>query len=63
MTIHFSDLYEIVRDFSGYIDATRIDYFDTDARTATFITKDSEGNYGFRHKSFIEFFLLIFYIR
>lgn len=55
-SIHFSELYEIAKDISGYIDATRIDYFDTDARTSTFITKDSSGNYGFYHRSFLEFF-------
>jgi len=55
-SIHFSGLYEIAKDISGYVDATRIDYFDTDARTSTFITKDSFGNYGFYHRSFLEFF-------
>jgi len=55
--LHFSELYEVAREFSGYGDATRLDYFDTDARTCTFITKDSNGNYGFRHRSFLEFFV------
>ncbi len=55
-SIHFSELYEIAKDMSGYVDAARIDYFDTDARTSTFITKDSSGNYSFYHRSFMEFF-------
>jgi RNA polymerase sigma factor (sigma-70 family) len=54
--LHFSELYEVAREFSGYGDATRLDYFDTDARTCTFISKDSKGNYGFRYKSFMEYF-------
>lgn len=56
-TLHFSELYQVARDLSGYVDATRIDYFDTDARTSTFITRDMEGNYGFRHRSFLEYFV------
>ena len=55
-TIHFTELYNVSKEISGYIDNTRIDYFDTDARTSTFITKDGEGNYGFFHPSFMEFF-------
>jgi len=55
-SIHFSEMYEIAKDISGYTDVTRIDYFDTDARTSTFVTKDSVGNYNFYHRSFMEFF-------
>ena len=29
---------------------------DMDVRTATFLTRDQEGNYGFAHTSFQEFF-------
>ena len=54
--IHYSELYEIAREFSGYGDATKLDYFDNDARTCTYIVKDSKGNYNFRHRSFGEFF-------
>jgi RNA polymerase sigma factor (sigma-70 family) len=53
--IHFSQLYEVARAFSGYGDATRLDYFDTDVRNCTFITRNSAGIYGFRHRSFMEF--------
>lgn len=55
-SIHYTELYELAREFSGYGDPTRLDYFDTDARTCSFITKDSAGNYGFRHRSFMEYF-------
>jgi hypothetical protein len=53
--LHYSELYEVAREFSGYGDATRLDYFDTDARTCTFIVRDSLGHYGFRHRSFMEY--------
>lgn len=54
--LHFSELYQVARKFSGYVDATNLDYFDTDVRTCTFITRDSKGNYLFRHRSFMEYF-------
>ena len=38
-------------------DAARIDYMESDVRTCTFLTRDTEGNYAFRHKSFVEFFV------
>jgi RNA polymerase sigma factor (sigma-70 family) len=54
--VHYGELYSIAREFSGYGDPTHLDYFDTDARTCTFITRDSDGYYGFRHRSFMEYF-------
>jgi uncharacterized protein YjbI with pentapeptide repeats len=33
------------------------DYFDYDIRTCSFFNRDSEGNYGFMHRSFLEFFV------
>lgn len=54
--LHFSQLHKLAEKLSGYTDATRVDYFDTDARTSTFITKSSDGHYGFRHRSFMEYF-------
>lgn len=54
--LHFSDLYEVAREFSGFRDASRVDHFDADARTCTFLTRDSDGNYGFRHRAFLEYF-------
>lgn len=32
------------------------DYYDYDIRTCSFFRRDSEGNYSFMHKSFLEFF-------
>ena len=34
-----------------------LDRFDTEMRTTTFLNRDTEGNYGFAHTSFQEFFL------
>lgn len=53
--IHFTELYEVAREFSGYGDPARLDYFDYDVRTCTFITRNSAGSYAFKHKSFMEF--------
>ena len=54
--LHYSDLYEISREFSGHRDASSIDHFDADARTCTFITRDSLGNYSFRYETFFDYF-------
>ena len=54
--LHFSELYEVAREFCGHGDAGRIDHFDVDARTCTFITRDSKGNYSFRHQGFLDYF-------
>lgn len=56
-SLHYAELYDVARELSGYVDATRVDYFDTDARTSTFITRDAAGNYGFSHRSFMEYFV------
>jgi RNA polymerase sigma factor (sigma-70 family) len=54
--LHFSELYEVAREFCGHSDASRIDHFDADARTCTFVTRDSQGNYSFRYQTFFDFF-------
>ena len=54
--LHFSELYEVAREFCGHRDASRIDHFDADARTCTFITRDAGGNYGFRYEAFFDYF-------
>lgn len=55
-SLHYTELYEVAREFSGFRDASRVDHFDADARTCTFVTRDSQGNYAFRHKAFFEYF-------
>jgi RNA polymerase sigma factor (sigma-70 family) len=54
--LHFSELYDVAREFCGHSDASRLDQFDADARTCTFITRDSQGNYSFRSETFFDFF-------
>ncbi|MCA2963479.1 MAG: pentapeptide repeat-containing protein, partial [Acidobacteriaceae bacterium] len=34
-----------------------VDVFEAEVRTASFFTRDAEGNYGFSHRSFLEFFV------
>ena len=38
-------------------DAVQMDYLRNDVQTCTFLVRDSAGNYSFRHKSFMEFFV------
>jgi DNA-directed RNA polymerase specialized sigma24 family protein len=41
----------------GEHDAFAMVELDSEIRTATFLTRDSSGNYGFAHKSYLEYFL------
>lgn len=38
-------------------DAVSLDYLGSDIQTCTFLVRDVQGNYSFRHKSFMEFFV------
>jgi len=38
-------------------DAVQLDYLGSDIQTCTFLIRDKQGNYSFRHKSFMEFFV------
>jgi RNA polymerase sigma factor (sigma-70 family) len=38
-------------------DAIQLDYLGSDIQTCTFLVRDKQGNYSFRHKSFMEFFV------
>ncbi|MFO1495839.1 MAG: pentapeptide repeat-containing protein [Lysobacterales bacterium] len=51
---HLSDLIMARRELSAAIDPTRVDL---ELRTASFLTRNSAGDYGFSHRSFLEFFL------
>ncbi len=57
--VHFSKLCEIVKDEfkSKIITCSDVDYFDNDTRTCSFLNRDSQGNYKFIHRSFMEFFV------
>ncbi len=58
-SIHYQDLKEPIRDYFKEQIVTRddLDYFDHDTRTCSFLNRDSNGNYRFIHKSFMEFFV------
>jgi RNA polymerase sigma factor (sigma-70 family) len=57
VSCHHSEFASIARDRFQLSDAAQIDYLQSDIRTCTFLTRDANGNYGFRHKSFMEFFV------
>ncbi|MBN9381997.1 MAG: sigma-70 family RNA polymerase sigma factor [Chitinophagaceae bacterium] len=38
-------------------DAAQMDYLRNDVQTCTFLVRDAQGNYSFKHKSFMEFFV------
>lgn len=56
-TINFQKIREIIEE-KLKVKATSepADYYDYDLRTCSFFNRDSEGNYRFMHKSFLEFF-------
>ncbi len=57
--VHFRKLCEIVKNEfkSQIITCSDVDYFDNDTRTCSFLNRDSQGNYKFIHRSFMEFFV------
>jgi formylglycine-generating enzyme required for sulfatase activity len=57
LSVHYSRLPERVRAHFRLEKADEIDYFAHDIRTCSFLNRDGEGNYGFLHKSFQEFFV------
>lgn len=55
--LHYQHLYEQIqsrRALSAALDPARVDL---ELRTASFLTRNSAGDYGFSHRSFLEFFL------
>nr|MCU0755973.1 pentapeptide repeat-containing protein [Xanthomonadales bacterium] len=55
--LHYQHLYEQIqsrRDLSAALDPARVDL---ELRTASFLTRNSAGDYGYSHRSFLEFFL------
>jgi hypothetical protein len=58
-SIHYNDLEGRVQDYFVAQIRTRedLDYFDHDTRTCSFLNRDPQGNYGFIHQSFMEFFV------
>jgi len=55
--IHFSKLSERVRSYFGLEKASEIEYFSSDIRFCSYLThSETDGNYRFIHKSFMEYF-------
>jgi hypothetical protein len=57
--IHYRDLSPLVNEHfkSKIIAPADLEYAEHEVRTASFLTRDAKGNYGFAHKSFMEFFI------
>jgi RNA polymerase sigma-70 factor (ECF subfamily) len=54
---HHSEFISIIRKKFEIDDAAQMDYLRSDVQNCTFLIRDSKGNYGFRHRSFMEFFV------
>ncbi|MEI8211546.1 MAG: sigma-70 family RNA polymerase sigma factor [Planctomycetota bacterium] len=57
-SIHYSVLADFIKGgvASKISDPKRLLEIDSDVRTSTFLTRDDNGNYGFAHRSYREFF-------
>jgi len=57
--LHFTDLRDVVAEFLPDESRTlqTLDAADHEVRTAAFLVRDADGNYGFSHRSFLEYFL------
>lgn len=54
---HYTEFVPLLRQRFEINDAAQMDYLHSDVRNCTFLTRDAGGNYSFRHKSFMEFFV------
>ena len=57
LRLHFSEFPEQVRRYFGFPQSKLVDYLAHDLRSQSFLIRDSEGNYEFAHRSFIEYFV------
>ncbi len=57
LVIHYKNLSPVIMKYFHIEEADTLDHFDHDIRTCSFLVRDSEGNYSFVHKSFMEFFV------
>ncbi len=57
--LHWGELREVTQaHFKERLALSReLEYAEHEVRTASFLTRDAEGNYGFAHRSFLEFFV------
>lgn len=54
---HYAEFAPIIAGRFKTIDAAQIDYLESDVRTCTFLIRDRDGQYRFRHRSFMEYFV------
>jgi len=59
--IHFSELAQANGDFLAMATVPDLDPFQEDLASCPFVTRDGEGNYGFIHPSFLNFFFAEYY--
>jgi WD40 repeat protein len=59
--VHYSHINELLKDYfkekKTVVDIRELEYASSEVRTASFLTRDDQGNYGFAHRSFLEYFL------
>lgn len=54
---HYSEFTDLINKRFRVNDAAKMDYLQSDVRNCTFLTRNTNGDYRFRHKSFMEFFV------
>ncbi len=57
LTCHYSEFSGMLQKRFSVQDAGQIDYLQSDVRSCTFLTRNSNGDYEFKHKSFMEYFV------
>ncbi|MCP5106486.1 MAG: NACHT domain-containing protein [bacterium] len=59
--VHYSQINDLLTDYlkekKTVVSVTDVEFASSEVRTASFLTRDDEGNYGFAHRSFMEYFL------
>ncbi len=57
--LHFQNLKKPIKEYfrDDIVTQADLDYYDHDTRTCSFLNRDMKGNYGFIHRSFMEFFI------
>ena len=57
LSCHYTEFPSLIKTRFKIEDAAQLDYLQSDVQSCTFVTRASGGNYEFRHKSFMEFFV------
>jgi len=59
LSIHYLEISPSIKKYFKIDEGDKLDYFDHDIRTCSFLNRDSNGYYYFAHKSFMEFFVSV----